>query len=156
MKQAVVLVFIPAAAFVFSQCAVPLPTSPDSATLHGEVHTELTAYREDLIEQPAPEYPVGPRGRRYQGVGVYRIRFNYDSGKAASVSVNTSSGHVLLDQAAIEALGKWTIKPHSWHSIDVLIRFAVNDAAARSPPSSSRPFPLGQPTSFRPPHSRPP
>lgn len=104
-RQAATIVLAGVMLLCFSQCATP-PAASRQDQLHGEVHTELTTYRDDLINHPAPEYPVGPRGHRYQGIGVYRIKFDYDSGRATSVAVVRTSGQVLLDQSAIEALGK--------------------------------------------------
>jgi TonB family protein len=141
--------------FPFSQCATPPATSPGGDKRYGEVHTELTAYRDDLINQPPPEYLAGPRGRLYQGIGLFRIRFDFNSGKALRVEIVNSTGHVALDQAAVQALQQWTVKPRTWHNIDVLVRFATS-ARNEPPPSSSRYFPVGSPPSFRPPHSRSP
>src|SRR5437868_1426317 len=125
----------------FSQCAIPPGPTLATDQLHGDVHTELTDYREDLIKQPPPRYPPGPRGQRAQGIGVFRIRFNYDSGQAVAVTVVNSTGHVSLDQASMEALRNWTIKPRTWHTIDVLIRFATASPKAQ-PSSGARQFPV--------------
>jgi TonB family C-terminal domain len=140
-------------AIELSGCATP-PSSEDQ--LHGEVHTELTPYREDLLQRPAPAYPAGPRGQKDQGIGVFRIRFDVESGQAIAVKVVNSTGHFGLDQAALDALRNWTIKPRTWHDIDVLIRFATADSAGNRTSSGRRQFPVGAPASFRPAHSRPP
>lgn len=142
-------------ALALSNCATRSTTAPGGDNLYGEVHTELTAYRDDLINQPPPEYLAGARGRRPQGVGVFRIRFNFESGRALRVRIINSTGYVALDQASIEALRQWTVKPRTWQNIDVVIRFATK-APNEPPPSSRRYFPVGSPPSFRPPHSRTP
>jgi outer membrane biosynthesis protein TonB len=140
--------------FCLSQCANPPPT-PGSGQVYGEVHNELAPYAADLINQPRPLYPVGPHGRRYQGAGVFRIKFDYESGEATRVTAARTTGHLLLDNAAMEALRHWTVQPRSWHKIDVLIRFATSGSTGPPSAANLRPLPDSSPPSFKPSGSRP-
>lgn len=59
---------------------------------------------------PLPEYPIPSRRRREEGI-VYLNVTVQPNGWAAAVSLNRSSGHPLLDQAAIDAVRRWTFDP---------------------------------------------
>jgi TonB family protein len=140
-----------------SQCAAPPRTlSGNDETSRAVQKTDLTAYRNDLISQLPAEYPTGSDGQHYQGSGIYRVTFNYDSGRAISVAVMKTAGQRVLDQSAIEALRKWKVRARSRHSTDVTVRFVANRATASSPPTQMRQFRIGGPASFRPAHIRPP
>lgn len=140
----------------FLRCAAPPPILSGHNEMSADVQTDLTAYRNDLISQLPPAYPTGTHGQHYQGSGMYRVTFQYDSGRATSVAVIKTAGQGVLDRAAIEALRKWKVRARSRHSIDVTVRFVANRATASSAPTRMRQFPAGAPASFRPPHSRPP
>jgi TonB family protein len=156
-KRIVAIGFVATAVLLaFSQCAAPPPAISGRDETNGEVQTDLTAYRNDLISQLPPEYPTGTQGQHYQGSGIYRVIFHYDSGRPASVVVIKTAGQGVLDQAAVEALKKWKVRARSRHSIDVTVRFVMNRANAGSAPTRMRQFPGGAPASFRPPHTRSP
>ena len=116
--------FVAAAVLLgFSQCAAPPQTVSGRDEMSADVQTDLTAYRTDLISQLPPAYPTETHGHHYQGSGIYRVTFQYDSGQATSVAVIKTAGQGVLDQAAIEALRKWKVRARSRHSIDVTVRF---------------------------------
>jgi TonB family protein len=142
--------------FGSSQCVAPPQRVSGGDEMSAELQTDLTAYRNDLISQLPPAYPTETHGHHYQGSGIYRVTFQYDSGRATSVAVIETAGQGVLDQAAIEALRKWKVRARSRHSIDVTVRFVANRATATSAPTRMRQFPTGAPTSFRPPHTRSP
>ena len=149
--------FVAAAVLLgFSQCAAPPQTVSGRDEMSADVQTDLTAYRTDLISQLPPAYPTETHGHHYQGSGIYRVTFQYDSGQATSVAVMKTAGQGVLDQAAIESLQKWKVRARSRHSIDVTVRFLANRATATSAPTRMRQFPTGAPASFRPPHTRSP
>ena len=56
------------------------------------------------IYAPAPEYPLGARVRHWTGVGLFLCNLRPD-GTVASVKVLQSTGHEILDQAGIAAVG---------------------------------------------------
>ncbi|HVT08445.1 MAG TPA: TonB family protein [Polyangia bacterium] len=59
---------------------------------------------------PVPEYPIPSRRRREEGI-VYLNVTVQPNGWPAAVSLNRSSGHPLLDQAALDAVRRWTFEP---------------------------------------------
>lgn len=58
----------------------------------------------------APRYPAQARARRLQGTCEILCTIGTD-GRVKSLSVDTSSGHELLDDAALDAVRRWRFKP---------------------------------------------
>ncbi|MEM9381044.1 MAG: TonB family protein [Planctomycetota bacterium] len=58
----------------------------------------------------APRYPAQARARRLQGTCEILCIIGID-GRVKSLSVDTSSGHELLDDAAMDAVRRWRFKP---------------------------------------------
>jgi len=67
-------------------------------------------YRANYKSNPKPEYPRTAKSRGWQGKVLLRVQVTAD-GHSASVEVQQSSGHELLDAAAIEAVKNWTFIP---------------------------------------------
>jgi periplasmic protein TonB len=57
-------------------------------------------------ETPQPHYPDSARRDGKEGRVLLRVLVD-EEGRTKAIEVNTSSGHEMLDQAAIEALKKW-------------------------------------------------
>ena len=64
-----------------------------------------------LLYAPKPDYPVAARARHYTGSGVFIIRVPVKSGRVTEARVAQSTGHPILDRAAVDALKKWRFKP---------------------------------------------
>jgi protein TonB len=62
------------------------------------------------LYNPPPDYPPVARRRGLEGRTVLRVEVRPD-GKAGRVSLRRSSGHGLLDDAALGAVSKWTFRP---------------------------------------------
>jgi protein TonB len=62
------------------------------------------------LNNPAPAYPMLARKMGEQGKVLLKVLVSQD-GKAETVKVDTSSGHHKLDQAAIEAVKRWSFVP---------------------------------------------
>lgn len=62
------------------------------------------------LNNPAPAYPMQARRMGEQGKVLLKVLVSQD-GKAETVKVDTSSGHQKLDQAAIDAVKKWSFVP---------------------------------------------
>ena len=74
-----------------------------------------------LIAAPQPDYSTAARRDSLQGRGLFLIRFDSHSGRTSSVSVIHSTGHAILDEAAVKALRRWQIRPHTYDAINVPI-----------------------------------
>ena len=59
---------------------------------------------------PLPSYPFAARRRGLEGKVLLRVAV-LPSGAAASVTVESSSGHRILDRAAREAVRRWRFTP---------------------------------------------
>ena len=85
-----------------------------------------------LGNRPA-DYPRLARQRGWQGQVVLKVRVSA-SGKASDILVETSSGHELLDEAAIEAVRSWRFSParrgdnplETWVRVPVDFRLGTN------------------------------
>lgn len=86
----------------------------------------------DYLKNPEPEYPLAARRRRQSGSVVLNVTVS-GSGRATEISIKTSSGYDLLDQAALKAVKAWEFKPARIGAvgmeskIEVPIRFKLSD-----------------------------
>lgn len=75
---------------------------------------QTTGFKEsepaDLADNPPPAFPAEAIRNRWEGVVMLRLRIA-KSGKVEKVEVIGSSGHPLLDQAAVKAVSRWRGKP---------------------------------------------
>ncbi len=67
---------------------------------HGEVPVSV----------PRPEYPYQARFNHLTGAGVFALHIQ-SNGSVSSVQVVKSTGHLILDQAAIRAFRRWRFMP---------------------------------------------
>jgi protein TonB len=59
---------------------------------------------------PPPEYPLPSRRRREEGIVLISVVVQAN-GLPAAISLGHTSGHPLLDRAALEAVRHWTFEP---------------------------------------------
>lgn len=62
------------------------------------------------LANKSPQYPKLARQRGQEGAVTLRVEVSAE-GQALSVTVLTSSGHSLLDKAAVDAVKKWRFSP---------------------------------------------
>jgi len=82
------------------------------------------------LHNPKPNYPVMARKLGLQGTVVVRVLIDPD-GNPAEIRVEKSSGHLLLDESALDAVRAWRFEPAregnlsiaAW--VDVPIRFRL-------------------------------
>ncbi len=90
----------PAAAPAFTAApasALPAPIVPPDAFAAG-------------LDNPAPRYPLESRRLHEQGTVVLSVEVT-SQGRVASVNIARSSGHIRLDQAALNILRSWRFQP---------------------------------------------
>ncbi|BBL72348.1 hypothetical protein MoryE10_29540 [Methylogaea oryzae] len=63
-------------------------------------------YKANYLQNPPPRYPSMARERHWQGEVLVRTRILAD-GTAGEVRLERSSGHDVLDEAALEAVRQW-------------------------------------------------
>lgn len=86
--------------------ASPAPAAPAPAVEH---FTEAN-FKANYLTNPKPEYPSIAKSRGWTGKVMLRVQVSPE-GIANSVEVETSSGHEMLDEAAIDAVKKWKFIP---------------------------------------------
>lgn len=91
-----------------------------------------------LIQKPAfssrptpPKYPRKARRRGVQGVATYEIWIDED-GKQIKQALVSSSGALMLDKAALDAVKQWKFSPHTVngraiaHRVQIPVRFRLD------------------------------
>ena len=71
---------------------------------------ESLCNRPGYLTNPKPDYPPEARRRKQQGLVVLNV-FITGEGRPQRVEVAQSSGHALLDAAALEAVRQWRFSP---------------------------------------------
>ena len=79
---------------------------------------------------PRPEYPLAARTHHWTGAGIFACNIRPD-GTVASVDVLRSTGHEMLDQAAITALRQWRFQPGDMKLVKIPINFWMNGSGVR-------------------------
>jgi TonB family protein len=64
-----------------------------------------------LISGPKPEYPLFARAHHFTGSGIFILRVHVKTGIVAEVRMLRSTGHRILDEAAVRGLSQWRYKP---------------------------------------------
>jgi protein TonB len=78
-----------------------------------------------VVYAPRPDYPFAARQRRLTGRGIFRLGIDRKTGAVLSASTVKSTGHTVLDRAALDAFLKWRFKPGTAHYVIMPISFAI-------------------------------
>jgi protein TonB len=70
----------------------------------------------------SPVYPMLARRRGLEGAGIVRLRISA-RGDVIEATIARSSGHALLDDAAVEAFATWKFEPRRVNGTAVPGRF---------------------------------
>jgi len=76
------------------------------------------------LENDPPDYPRIARRRGYSGTVVVEVLVSR-SGRAEEVRLSSSSGHRILDKAALSAVAEWRFEPGKKNGIPVSMRVKV-------------------------------
>lgn len=82
---------------------------PSSGVIGGQGTTPTLAFPA-YRSNPAPAYPTQSRRHRQEGAVLLGVEVSSD-GRATRVEVEVSSGHSLLDEAALKAVRRWRFEP---------------------------------------------
>lgn len=94
-------------------------TSGSSGELLHNDEQEAESWEES---RPAPIYPEIARQRGWSGQVIVMFRTNR-LGYPEDVQLEESSGYMVLDEAAIETVRHWRMRPLSSFSVPILFRF---------------------------------
>ena len=92
---------------------VPSPEQPQpqpQTVITPERRGALTELLPRYLRNPAPEYPLAAQKRGLEGQVVLKVHV-LASGSPDKVTVAKSSGHAILDEAAIKAVLQWAFAP---------------------------------------------
>ncbi|MGO9666157.1 MAG: energy transducer TonB [Polyangia bacterium] len=102
-----------------------LPSAPAAPTAAGPGPGPITVLATPRYRSnPPPEYPIASRRIHEEGVFETTVAVSRD-GRALRVSLLKSSGHPLLDQAAIDAVRGWTFEPAQASGVPVASKVVV-------------------------------
>lgn len=78
-----------------------------------------------LVYAPRPDYPYEARALHLEGSGKFEVLVDQSTGAVREVLVVRTTGYQLLDDAAVIALRKWRMKPHTFKVFYVPINFLM-------------------------------
>ena len=73
----------------------------------------LVTKQQMWLAMPEPEYPLEARQKRLTGRGLFNLKIRPKTYTVSTVTVVESTGHKLLDDAAIKAFLRWRGRPSS-------------------------------------------
>jgi TonB family protein len=77
-----------------------------------------------VLVQVLPDCSYAARDQHLEGSGLYRLNIKPD-GTVSSVTVLKSTGHILLDRAAIHAFRQWRFRPGALRTVKLPIDFSM-------------------------------
>jgi len=86
------------------------PTASQAAPDNGSTSKATAGNPVACVACPQPDYPAAARRRNMQGVVQLKLELSAD-GKVVNVTVLQSSGHELLDEAAVADVREWQFAP---------------------------------------------
>jgi protein TonB len=72
-----------------------------------------------------PSVPEEALSQHLSGAGVFRV-YIWRDGTVRQINIARSTGHAILDKAAVDALTKWRFTPHTVLQVMVVMRFGAN------------------------------
>lgn len=99
---------------------IPQPNPP-----HNKVSPPAIVEAVPLYQQnPKPEYPSLARRRNWQGTVILSVVVS-EEGIGKSIQIHTSSGHVILDKAALQTVNTWHFRPGTKANIPIEMQVLV-------------------------------
>ena len=72
-----------------------------------------------------PDYPAEAQAERLTGAGVFILHVNQFSGRVVSVEIGKSTGHKILDQAAVAKFSNLRFKPDTVSRVKIPVEFTL-------------------------------
>jgi TonB family protein len=107
-------------------CVLSFGSARDPSNFFYRISPQGEALKlEAVYYAPRPEYPQWAKKQRFEGSGIAEIHIKPD-GSVASVNMLRSTGHKILDQAAMRGSLGWRFRPHSVTIVRVPIQYRMN------------------------------
>jgi len=103
--------------------------------------TKPPGWLADAVAKPDVQYPEWGKNHHEQGLGIFRMSVDSNTGKVTNVSAVRSTGFRDLDDSAIAALRKWRWKPGTWKETDVVISFHLGKVPGAAPEAGMPNYP---------------
>jgi len=78
-----------------------------------------------VISAPRPEYPLEARARHMTSKGIAILEIDSKTGYVTAARIEKSTGHVILDNAALSAFMRWRFKPGTVPQLRIPINFTM-------------------------------
>ena len=78
-----------------------------------------------VINAPRPDYPLEARARHWTGRGIALVEVDPKTGYVTAARMLKSTGHVILDNAALSAFMRWRFKPGSPKQVHIPINYVM-------------------------------
>lgn len=89
----------------------------------------LHSVRAMVMYAPRPVYPYEARRQRITGSGLVLLTIDPIAGNVTDVLITRSCGTAILDQATLDALGRWRFKPGTVARVEVPITYTLLGAS---------------------------
>ena len=90
----------------------------------------------DFLYAPKPQYPHTAAIQGMLGAGKFQANVDTETGKVVSVLIVGTTGYQTLDDAVVETLGRWRLKPHTVKAFYLPVTFlrdaTVEEAFAKA------------------------
>jgi len=90
--------------------------------------TSLASARVSALSAPRLEYPYEARRQKITGSGTVAMTVDPVSGHVTSVAMETSTGSLVLDNAAITGFRRWRFKPGTVSRVRLPITYTLTGA----------------------------
>jgi TonB family protein len=95
--------------------------APPNGAIRTDVHTRIGTLHNVILFAPMPAVPASAVQQHLTGRGLYVL--DIVNGKVEDVRVLKSTGHKILDDAAVAALWQWRFRPHSIYKTTIPLAF---------------------------------
>lgn len=127
-----------------TEAAVPETSTPSAEATESPPSTAQEEYSQPLynaayLNNPPPVYPLAARRRGIEGTVVVRAQIQED-GHCLQANLSKSSGHEMLDRAAVAAVRAWRFTPAkrgtqsitAWVEVPITFRLTRQDEQTQS------------------------
>jgi TonB family protein len=78
------------------------------------------------ISAPRPDYPLEARAQHFTGSGIALLEIDRKTGYVTAARMLKSTGHVILDNAALSAFMRWRFKPGTVHQVRIPTNYTMH------------------------------
>jgi len=87
---------------------------------------EDETYRRYVVNAPEPLYPLEARAKHWTGHGVVLVDVDSKTGYVVGAHMLKSTGHPILDHAAISTFSRWRFKPGTVKQVRIPVNYELH------------------------------